>query len=425
MIKELVVDWSASLDMQRALDQGCAYCVTRRIRGEERQRLVVTRASPNVLETSRRGFEIIRMQPEVVEGMDVLKFLYRPFGKTWILGGLAQQGLPASHGSIAKTYGAKCARLLASTRVLVVGAGRAGSAVIGGLLQAGFLHITCVDPDLVEERNTILTAYDAATLGRPKVDILAALAQSNGAVYVPVQQDIVDFARPRTRDGELFSRLADFDLAFSAVDRASPRASLAAACSISGVPMIDVGTSVTPSRDRSQPPSMQGRILVTIPGRECHLCLREALDPQTCQAELDGRMPAYAGDATFSRLLGTQAVLEAIGLFAGGDRANSNQVIISLGSNRQMVTRSRRTRVSSTCRYCRPNPGGDDRARTGSANEDGCLAGVFWFITVLGAGATMGLGIAVHWWFFVSSAGLLLLGMALLIGSAEVERRRS
>jgi len=189
--------------------------------------------------------------------------------------------------------------------------------------------------------------------------------------------------------------------------------------------MIDVGTSVTPSRDRSQPPSMQGRILVTIPGRECHLCLREALDPQTCQAELDGRMPAYAGDATFSRLLGTQAVLEAIGLFAGGDRTNSNQLIISLGSNRQMVTRSRRTRVSSTCRYCRPNPGGDDRARTGSANEDGCLAGVFWFITVLGAGATMGLGIAVHWWFFVSSAGLLLLGMALLIGSAEVERRRS
>ena len=418
MIKELVVDWSASLDMQRALDQGSAYCVARRVRGKARRRLVVTQASSSPLQASSHSLKILRMRPEeLVEEMDCVKFLFKPFASTWSLGPLEERLLPGSLSAIAKIYGMKSARLFASARVLLVGAGRSGSSMFSGLLQAGFRHITCVDPDVVEEQNTALSEYGREHIGRAKVEVLSNLATDIGAECEPVQQDVREFARHRSNNGLLFSRLADFDLAFSAVDQAHPRAVLAAACSMAGVPMIDVGTSVTPARGNGRPPSMEGRVLITIPGRECLLCLQDVLDPEALRSELDGTADAHPGDATFSRLLGSQAVLEAVGLFTSTDPSDSNQVVFHTGSEHDMAIRSRRPCVSGACRYCHPDslgttvPAPASQAASGASQA---AAGLFVllvsFACSLGGGWLLGRALSGFGWMYFLSASMALAG---------------
>jgi len=423
MIKELVVDWSASLDMQRALNQGFAHCVTRRVRGIARQRLVVTQASSSALEANCDGLKIVRMRPEeLVEEMDCVKFLSRPFVSTWRLGPLEERPLPGCLSPIAKIYGTARTRLFASTRILLVGAGRSGSSVFSGLLEAGFRHITCVDPDLIEEQNTILSEYAQADIGRAKVEVLHELANSVGAECEAMQQDIREFARQHTSSGLLFSRLADFDLAFSAVDQAHPRAVLAAACSMAGVPLIDIGTSVTPAPGTGRTPLLEGRILVTIPGRECLLCLQDVLDPEACRSELEGTADTYPGDATLSRLLGRQAVLEAVGLIAETAPSNSNQVVFRLGSEEQMAIRSRRPRVSGACRYCHPSPHGVSvPAASGqkASRASQAMASLFLllvsFTCFAAGGFLLGQALTGSGWRYFLSSGIALAGAVFLV----------
>jgi molybdopterin/thiamine biosynthesis adenylyltransferase len=72
-------------------------------------------------------------------------------------------------------------RFLAA-RVLVVGAGGLGSAVVLYLAAAGVGHLTIVDPDVVDESNLQRQVmHGAEDLGHPKVDSAARAARRLGA----------------------------------------------------------------------------------------------------------------------------------------------------------------------------------------------------------------------------------------------------
>ena len=80
--------------------------------------------------------------------------------------------------------------------------------------------------------------------------------------------------------------------------------------------------------------------------------------------------------------------------------------------------------MSSTCRYCRPNPGGDDTGPD-SQNRDSWLPAMIGMFAVLAAPLALGIGIVAHWSWFLVSAGLLVLGLALIDGAVRSNRRRS
>jgi len=186
--------------------------------------------------------------------------------------------------------------------------------------------------------------------------------------------------------------------------------------------MIDVGTSVTPAPGTGRPPSLRGRVLVTIPGRECLLCLQDVLDPEACRSELDGTANAYPGDATLSRLLGRQAVVEAVGLIAGTEPSNSNQVLFHLGSEEQMAVRSRRPRVPGACRYCHPSPhGASVPAASGqkASRASQAMAGLFLllvsFACFLGGGFLLGRALTGSGGRYFLPSGIALAGAVFLV----------
>jgi tRNA A37 threonylcarbamoyladenosine dehydratase len=117
--------------------------------------------------------------------------------------GPADVAVDASFDRQIRAFGPDGQRLLAETRVGVVGAGGTGSAVCEQLVRLGVGDVLVLDPDVINDDGSNVTRVYGSTmndLGMPKVDIVARAADQIGfgTNVTPVQQTINAESAART-----------------------------------------------------------------------------------------------------------------------------------------------------------------------------------------------------------------------------------
>jgi adenylyltransferase/sulfurtransferase len=183
---------------------------------------------------------------------------------------------------------------LADGRVLVVGAGGLGSAVLYGLAGAGVGHLSIVDPDRVSPSNLNRQfLYQDQDIGRLKAEVAAGRLRA----YHP---DLSLWISPAMLDEQLADELVSrHDLVVSAVDNRAARLLLNAACCRHDKPLVDGGVS-----------GLAGYLAIIEPGRTpCCRCLFGDIQSDTLQPA--GVLGAVA--ATIGSLQATAAVLLLLG----------------------------------------------------------------------------------------------------------------
>lgn len=127
-------------------------------------------------------------------------------------------------------------RRLASSSVLVVGAGGLGGPLLYALAGAGVGRLVVADGDTVSLSNLNRQfLFDQADLGRPKAEAAARrLSAFNPELTVEGRQTWLE----AQNGGEL---LAGCQLAVAAVDNLTARLALNAACAAGGIPLVNGG----------------------------------------------------------------------------------------------------------------------------------------------------------------------------------------
>ena len=123
-------------------------------------------------------------------------------------------------------------------KVIVVGAGALGNAVVWNLGMRGVGRVLCVDPDHIEEGNLGLARlFDQAMIGQPKASSVAAAAASRfpGTRWTAFNGEIADLG---------WGRIEPADLILSCVDRDSARLEVARIGTRLGIPVCDGGLGV-------------------------------------------------------------------------------------------------------------------------------------------------------------------------------------
>jgi molybdopterin/thiamine biosynthesis adenylyltransferase len=122
---------------------------------------------------------------------------------------------------------------LSRARVLVVGAGGLGAALLPLLVGAGIGRLRVIDPDLVEESNLHRqTLFRMSDIGRPKADAAAAaLAGLNPDCRI---SPLVAWLDPTLARREL----ADADLVVDAADSFAVTYALSDLCLVAGIPFV-------------------------------------------------------------------------------------------------------------------------------------------------------------------------------------------
>lgn len=119
-----------------------------------------------------------------------------------------------------------------SARIVVVGAGGVGSAVLPALAAAGVSEIVLVDPDEVELSNlSRQTLYTTRDLGRSKVDSAVAALR-------PVAAGTVTGVRQRVTGASAAGLISGADLVIDATDSIAARYALDDAAAAAGVPLV-------------------------------------------------------------------------------------------------------------------------------------------------------------------------------------------
>lgn len=184
---------------------------------------------------------------------------------------------------------------LKAAKVVVVGAGGIGSAVIPALAGAGAGQITIIDDDVVElanlHRQPLFRERDA---GHPKAELAAQFAQRlNRFVQArPVQARVGTDNAPQL--------LAGHDLVIDGSDNFATRLAVSDVCVALGVPLLSAAAV-----------QFQGQVGL-FRGKPCYRCfVGDAFDAEDCDncAELGvlGALTATVG--SFAALLATNAIV--------------------------------------------------------------------------------------------------------------------
>jgi len=115
--------------------------------------------------------------------------------------------------------------VLASKRVLLVGAGSVGSVLAMLLARSGVEHFTVYDPDVVSETNLCRSVYVASDVGSPKVE---ALARHLKAIRSEVDVDARRLSLSDVEDEELVAMIEGADLIVAVTDHPPTQARLGA-----------------------------------------------------------------------------------------------------------------------------------------------------------------------------------------------------
>jgi adenylyltransferase/sulfurtransferase len=202
--------------------------------------------------------------------------------------------------TILKEVGNEGQARLASSGVLVVGAGGLGSAVLYYLAAAGVGRLGIVDHDQVSLSNLqrqIL--YTSADLGEKKADAAARRLQAlNPEVHIVKHQVEINADNAQ-------SLIADYDVVVDAVDNLATRYIVNDACCALKKPLVEAAVS-----------GFDGMLMTIIPGQTpCYRCLFPAPLPDEFASQIgSGIMGMVAGT------IGSLEALEAV------------KVLLSIGS---------------------------------------------------------------------------------------------
>lgn len=128
-------------------------------------------------------------------------------------------------------FGAQGQRRLAAARVVVVGAGGIGCALIPVLAAAGVGELVIVDDDLVETSNLHRqTLYRPADVGQPKAQVAAARVTAFGGAAIATTE--------RVTAVNAFALLAGATLVIDATDDVDARYALDDAAASAGIPLV-------------------------------------------------------------------------------------------------------------------------------------------------------------------------------------------
>jgi len=190
------------------------------------------------------------------------------------------------------TWGVKTQASMARLRVAVAGTGSVGMVVADVLARTGVERVGIFDFDTVEvvnlDRLRGASPLDAA-LKRPKVHVARRLlAEGSTAGFHDHEIRELSICEP-----EGVSRLLDYDMIFSCVDRPWPRHVLNTVAYADLIPVIDGGLSAFRNADDTLR-NAYWRSSIARPGRPCLACLRQ-YDPAMVQIERDGSLddPSY------------------------------------------------------------------------------------------------------------------------------------
>jgi adenylyltransferase/sulfurtransferase len=220
-------------------------------------------------------------------------------------------------------------RKLKAARVVVIGAGGIGSAVIPALAGAGVGRLTIVDDDVVDlsnlHRQPIFTEADAA---QPKAEIAAAFVRRrNSQVSAQAVQSRIDAANA----AEL---LAGHDFVIDGSDNFATRLAVSDACVTLGTPLLSAAAV-----------QFQGQVAL-FHARPCYRCfVGDAFDADDCDtcAEL-GALGALTG--TVGNFAALMAINSIVGV--GADLAGKLHLFDGIALNWRTI----RIPPDPNCRAC-------------------------------------------------------------------------
>jgi hypothetical protein len=122
---------------------------------------------------------------------------------------------------------------IGSLKVLVAGAGSGGAAVVERLAMCGVSNWALFDPDVLEPVNLVKHPARRIDLGRRKVDVMAEWISDRNP-----KAEVRTYAADVTVDPAFGAELATTDVVVCAVDTASARSYLNAACVNAGRPAV-------------------------------------------------------------------------------------------------------------------------------------------------------------------------------------------
>lgn len=173
--------------------------------------------------------------------------------------------------------------LFARVRIGVVGLGGGGSHIAQQSAYLGIGRFAFFDPDFIDVPNLNRTvgATCADVIAKtPKVDVAERVvksANSNAEVWAI-----------QTEWQKDFDSLRACDVVFGCLDGFSQRAQLEESCRRALIPLIDIGMDV----HESDPYSISGQVVVSIPGEPCFRCVGFIRDKDLSE---EGRRYGVAG----------------------------------------------------------------------------------------------------------------------------------
>ena len=182
------------------------------------------------------------------------------------------------HDRQVRAFGHEGQTIIGQLKLLVIGAGGTGSAIVQQLAYLGAGHVTVIDPDTVEESNlNRLIGAIAADIGTPKVAVAKRqLLAVNPAMQVEaIVGDIVDARHA--------AQIAAHDMVFLCTDSHASRAVVGQAAYQFLVPAIDMGVSLTVADGCVT--HITGRVQLLAPGQPCLSCTG-ALDGEQIRREM-------------------------------------------------------------------------------------------------------------------------------------------
>ncbi len=258
-----------------------------------------------------------------------------------------------------------------NSHVMVVGAGRNGTAVLRQLANLGVRRFTIVDPDLVESSN-----LDASFLYQEKhVGQFKSIAA--GEVLVDSHEDVCVTCSTRGIAAQTnFDASVQVDLIVSCVDNDSARQSVAKIANYHAIVHLDIGTGVT-RVGRSDQNQIAGDARLFLPGEGCAQCvgntaqfdprppqlaqLRQAVDPadwpEHGPAEWSRGEPAEWSRQRAGSLVTINAMTVSAGIqmwldLLAGSLSSSFWQRLQWASNQGLIADSGPVGESSSCKIC-------------------------------------------------------------------------
>ena len=203
-------------------------------------------------------------------------------------------------------------RLRAST-VVILGVGGAGSQVAEMLAHAGVGRLVLVDADLVEEVNLSRThGTSPASIGSKKVDVAMSMIR-----HISPETEVSTVAEAFPSEDSL-QALREADAVVACVDGVHPRNELNRFALRYAIPLIDLGTTITPAPFR-----VDGHLSLVMPGSHCLRCAGHVSDALLAEISEVNRRGEYGlGEGrpqvvSFNGLLASAAVTEVLQLICG------------------------------------------------------------------------------------------------------------